>query len=998
MEKLIEKAKEQNEEIERQQLLLELNEKVLFDKEKELQAKFDEIAELRMKLDEEEKQRREEVRRFQSQLQSAEDYAMRLASEKHRAEQFEKELILLKASLDSSLRAASTTSVGVGFQPSNSLASAIATSTLGTSVAASAHVPGVSATIVSSVYTLPISNMSLYNTTGHNVSTTYTLSTGTETATVSSTGMPPSTINVASANNVNTTTSTSTTTSTTTSTIYGVKLQKFKPPMDMETFVNRFEQYCLTQKIDINDKANLIIHALDDATFTVIQRELTETERTNYDIVKSHLLKRFDVHKEIGQKRLLFRQAKREATQTLEEFYTHLLGLAAKAFPDETADTVDRMITDQFIVGCEVDRTRLHLIEKGPRTSREALALGIAHQAAIKYNESLRDTSAVSAVEYFPPTTKSERPFYRGKRGNYYTSRVHSRGSRWNNNSNRSNNNNYNNYQQQYRSPAPSAQFQIGAPSFRSRGNNQRGSGRGPGRGRGRGQFYGQWNSGTNNVNEEAGRQQFSTNGISSPSCPLYINGIFESVEIPILLDTGSAVTVIDEEIWTMMKAKDDKLEKVPFAIRSVTQHDIEILGQKDINIIFPTRKKNGRRNFKVSALIAKGLLHKAILGLNFLKQFEAQIDVPQNKMTLFNQGTKSVHELFQGKGGYRSVSVVLAQDIVVDARTERRVQCKVTEDIEDGNVVYFEPKQEILQTKSIYVAGSVDVVNKGSITAQLINPTQEGVTLRRGTVVGKVEMMEEAVVSNIETEASPKSRAWLKKVDIVSPQVKKSSPITVDLRLGKGGAHITTARELRLLGVIFTFDLNWTAHADNTRKSINKMVGVINRLGNALNTNTRQRILQAFVMPKLTYCLPVWGRLCSKSNTAMDHTLLRAARVVLHNRTAELNKATFLSTDILPFSELATMRCLLAVHRILSDDDNSSYVPPLLARSGSQIITRNTTGRRFSIPKHRLTATEHCFYYNSSTIWNDLPLNVTTILGRNAFRTNLCNYILSKL
>ena len=129
-----------------------------------------------------------------------------------------------------------------------------------------------------------------------------------------------------------------------------------------------------------------------------------------------------------------------------------------------------------------------------------------------------------------------------------------------------------------------------------------------------------------------------------------------------------------------------------------------------------------------------------------------------------------------------------------------------------------------------------------------------------------------------------------------------------------------------------------------------------------------------------------------------MDHTLLRAARVVLHNRTAELNKATFLSTDILPFSELATMRCLLAVHRILSDDDNSSYVPPLLARSGSQIITRNTTGRRFSIPKHRLTATEHCFYYNSSTIWNDLPLNVTTILGRNAFRTNLCNYILSKL
>ena len=95
------------------------------------------------------------------------------------------------------------------------------------------------------------------------------------------------------------TTSTHATTSTT-STIYGVKQQKFKPSMDMETFVNRFEKYCLTQKIEISDKANLIMHVLDDSTFTVIQRELTDVERINYDTFKVHLLKRFDVHKEIG--------------------------------------------------------------------------------------------------------------------------------------------------------------------------------------------------------------------------------------------------------------------------------------------------------------------------------------------------------------------------------------------------------------------------------------------------------------------------------------------------------------------------------------------------------------------------------------------------------------------------------------------------------------------------------------------------------------------------
>ena len=78
-------------------------------------------------------------------------------------------------------------------------------------------------------------------------------------------------------------------------------------------------------------------------------------------------------------------------------------------------------------------------------------------------------------------------------------------------------------------------------------------------------------------------------------------------MEFPILLDTGSAVTVINEKMWEVMKTKTDKLENVPFGIKSVTQHDIEILGQKDITL--PTRR-NGRQNFNVSVLVAKGLMH----------------------------------------------------------------------------------------------------------------------------------------------------------------------------------------------------------------------------------------------------------------------------------------------------------------------------------------------------------------------------------------------------
>ena len=56
--------------------------------------------------------------------------------------------------------------------------------------------------------------------------------------------------------------------------------------------------------------------------------------------------------------------------------------------------------------------------------------------------------------------------------------------------------------------------------------------------------------------------------------------GKFKDVEVPILLDTGSAVTKINEEIWSLVKEKNETLKEVSFAVRSVTKQAVEILGE----------------------------------------------------------------------------------------------------------------------------------------------------------------------------------------------------------------------------------------------------------------------------------------------------------------------------------------------------------------------------------------------------------------------------------
>ena len=80
-------------------------------------------------------------------------------------------------------------------------------------------------------------------------------------------------------------------------------------------------------------KTNLLLIAFDEATFTLVKRELMDAERADCETVKEHLLKHIDLLKDAGQKRLIFRQARREYGQTIEKFYTALLEMAAKAFP-----------------------------------------------------------------------------------------------------------------------------------------------------------------------------------------------------------------------------------------------------------------------------------------------------------------------------------------------------------------------------------------------------------------------------------------------------------------------------------------------------------------------------------------------------------------------------------------------------------------------------------------------------------------------------------------
>ena len=92
-------------------------------------------------------------------------------------------------------------------------------------------------------------------------------------------------------------------------------------------------------------------------------------------------------------------------------------------------------------------------------------------------------------------------------------------------------------------------------------------------------------------------RKNQYVNAFSGPSQLYFICRIFENVQVPILIDSGSAVIIIDEEVWNLIKRRGKELDKMSFAIRSATQHVLEVLGQTKITfkLTYKHYKRGGR-------------------------------------------------------------------------------------------------------------------------------------------------------------------------------------------------------------------------------------------------------------------------------------------------------------------------------------------------------------------------------------------------------------------
>ena len=232
----------------------------------------------------------------------------------------------------------------------------------------------------------------------------------------------------------------------------------------------------------------------------------------------------------------------------------------------------------------------------------------------------------------------------------------------------------------------------------------------------------------------------------------------------------------------------------------------------------------------------------------------------------------------------------------------------------------------------------------------------------------------------------------------LLSPFTRKQFITNTELFIPNASKPILTLKELRILGVTLSNNLKWTTQSSHVRKLASKMIGVLNRLGTALNFTSRQRIFEAFILRKITYCLPVWSNTGKSAEKAMDVVILHAACVVQHSKNVHLNAFTYTITGLLSFCTMSVIRCLSVTHSLLSYSDCNNYLLPLMSTLGSTTITRNISGKKFLLPSHRNTVLENSFHYNAAKLWNEIDYTIAEINDHKIFTSKIFKHFINNL
>ena len=203
-------------------------------------------------------------------------------------------------------------------------------------------------------------------------------------------------------------------------------------------------------------------------------------------------------------------------------------------------------------------------------------------------------------------------------------------------------------------------------------------------------------------------------------------------------------------------------------------------------------------------------------------------------------------------------------------------------------------------------------------------------------------------------------------------------------------GHNLTVVDRMTLLGIILTNELSWSAQAMHVQSKMNSRLGVLKHFGRSLNFRSRLQLFNAFVLPLLTCCLPVWGHCSLAQQHAFDHTLTRCARYVLNDDYMFLSRRVFKDTGICKSSDYVLINEIFTVFKYIHLPNLNDFSIIRTLNSVSQHSSRAAESSKIDAPKFDRKTDDLCFLSTGLNSWNSLSNCLTSCSSFAVFKRHL--------
>ena len=245
----------------------------------------------------------------------------------------------------------------------------------------------------------------------------------------------------------------------------------------------------------------------------------------------------------------------------------------------------------------------------------------------------------------------------------------------------------------------------------------------------------------------------------------LFGSGKIDNCNTHLFIDCGSSQSLISHHLYQKFQNNNPIVQSI-IKLQTASQQPLKVLGKTTINFeINGITLKEGIYAIAYEFYVAEELAHNILLGSDFQQTFGANIDTENDKIILKFDNALTVHKMFRLLSNKQTSEVRLDDEITIPARSQMVISVK-TSTPNSANYVNFSPVHTYTPIQAAHTV--LKITDSNDITLRLLNPTNEPVSLKQGTLVGMLEEITEDDIIDIQIDTRSKKRNNNKRINLM--------------------------------------------------------------------------------------------------------------------------------------------------------------------------------------------------------------------------------------